>query len=871
MKQHSFGYWLKRRRKALDLTQVELASQVGCSAAAIRKIEADERRPSAQIVVRLAEVFNILPNEQTSFLRFARGDWRSAPARKSEDTPWRAVDVLPRSNLPASTTSLIGRKYEVDVVREYLSNASIRLVTLIGPPGIGKTRLSLEVAREVLSNFPNGVFFVPLAPLDDPKLVAPTIVQTLGFVETKNQPPLERLKDGIEDKKMLLVLDNLEHLIEGAAPLISELLMTCPHLKILTTSRESLRVPGEWLYSVPTLDVPDTSQLSSSEMEAVTEFPALALFAERARAVRSDFMLNTENVESIATICTQLDGLPLAIELIAARIRLMSPQSLLTHLNYQFTLYADGIRAVAPRQKTLHGAIAWSYDLLSVEEQRLFVYVSAFTGGFTLDAAGAIFSRTSTDKSVSDLITSLLDKSLLQRAIDERGELRFNMLMTIQQFALDHLRGMGEETEVRNWHLTYFLDLAEQADKEMHGPHQVEWTNRLGKELDNFRAALDWSVSNKKAELALRVLGALSWTWFVRDHFSEIRSWFDKIRALPEINDHPALYARLLNHMGMQSWLSGDFREARSVLEESQVIWLRLGADGERGLAGALVNLGLVACASEGDNKTAQSFFERSFEVYQKHGDQWGMAFVLFNLGGVVGERIDNNLALSLLEQSLDLFHQLGDVWGMGRASQWLGQHFLKQGNYEKARVYFDQHLRIDEGLHFKQGTMIALQNLGTLYRHQGDYAQAEQFYQKGLLICREYGGKWELSNNFYYLGLLALHRNDYLLARQYFIDYFNLARTIYAGGIDACDLCTGLAAVAAGTNQPKRAARLYGAAQALFESTDYQIPPFDLAEFDRHIQIARDQLGEATFEALAAEGHAMTMEQAIVYALEDK
>jgi len=322
--------------------------------------------------------------------------------------------------------------------------------------------------------------------------------------------------------------------------------------------------------------------------------------------------------------------------------------------------------------------------------------------------------------------------------------------------------------------------------------------------------------------------------------------------------------------MGQQSWLSGDFREAHALLEESRAIWLKLGADGERGLAGALVNLGLVASSNAGDNKTSQSFFERSFELYQKHGDQWGMAFVLLSLGGVLGEQIDNNLALSLLEQSLDMFHQLGDVWGMGRASQWLGQHFMKQGNYEKARAYFDQHLRIDEGLHFKQGTMIALQNLGTLYRHQGDYAQAERFYQKGLIICREYGGKWELSNNFYYLGLLALHRNDYLLARQYFIDYFNLARTIYAGGIDACDLFTGLAAVAAGTSQPERAAKLYGAAQAVIEMTDYRIPPFDLAEFDRHIQFAREQLGEVAFEVLAAEGRAMTIEQAVTYALEN-
>ena len=869
MQQHSFGHWLKRRRKAFDLTQVEFASQVGCSAAAIRKIEADERRPSAQTVERLAEVFNILPNEQTSFLRFARGDQRSAPAKESEDAPWRAVDVLPRSNLPAPTTSLIGRKYEVDVIREYLSNASIRLVTLIGPPGIGKTRLSIEVALETLSDFPDGVFFIALAPLDDPNLVAPTIVQTLGFAETERKLPIERLKDGIGDRQMLLVLDNLEHLIESAAPLASELLMNCPRLKILTTSREALRVPGEWLYSVPALDVPDASQLTSIDIEAVTEFSALALFAERARAVRSGFKLTAGNVESVAAICTQMDGLPLAIELIAARIRLMSPHSLLTRLNDQFTLYADGMRAVSARQKTLYSAVAWSYDLLSEEEQKLFARLSVFSGGFTLEAAESIFSRTVTDNSVSDLIALLLDKSLLQHTFDEHGEPRFNMLVTIQQFARDRLRHMGEEAEVRNWHLAYFLDLAEQADKEIHGSNQLKRLDHMENEHDNFRAGLDWCVSERHTESALRLLGALGWAWNVQNHYSEMRSWFDGICVLPGIAAYPALYARLLNHTGLQNWLSGEFLEARSVLNESQTIWLTLGVEGERGLAEALRFMGMAALSSAGDNKTAQSLCEQSLELYQKHGEKWGIAAVMFNLGWIADERNDDALALSLLEQSLDLFRQLGDVWGVGRASQFLGQHFMKQGNYKKARASFDQHLRIDEELNFKQGTMVALQNLGTLYRQQGDYDQAEQFYEMGLAMCREYGlSDWGFG--LYCLGLVALHRNTYSIARQRFTDNFNLARKIYDEKLSACDLLTGLAAVAAGTNQPKRAARLYGAAQALFETTDYQIPPFDLAEFDRHIQFAREQLGDANFEALAAEGRAMTMEQAVAYALED-
>ncbi len=414
MEEASFGEWLNHQRSGRGVTQKQLAQQIGCATITLRKIESGERRPSGQIAKRIAEIFSISPKEQKDFLRFARGDGSKVPARKTSDAPWLPSVGAPRTNLPASLTSFIGREQEMAVVQGYLLDPTIRISTLTGPPGIGKTRLSLAAAQEAISGFKDGVFFVALAPLERPGWMALTIIQALGFAEMERKPPLEQLKDGIGDRQILLVLDNLEHLIDESAALVSDLLSACPCLKILATSREALRVPGEWIYPVPALKMP-SGQLQS--MEQVSQYAALGLFVERARAVRPDFVPTTDHLQTVATICSQLDGLPLAIELIAARIRWMSPQTLLAKLNDQFILSADGMRAVPARHKTLNNAIRWSYDLLTPEEQNLFTRLSVFSGGFTLDAAEAIFSHTVMGKSVPELIAFLADKSLLQRTL----------------------------------------------------------------------------------------------------------------------------------------------------------------------------------------------------------------------------------------------------------------------------------------------------------------------------------------------------------------------------------------------------------------------------------------------------------------------
>lgn len=518
MAEVSFGEWLKRRRMAAGWTQAQLALQISCSTSALKKIEREERRPSTQIVQRIADIFDIAPQEQPRFLRFARGDSQAEFSEILEDAPWRTPTRSASSNLPATPSSLIGRDLEIAAVRDYLVSDGIRLVTLIGPPGIGKTRLSIESARTASLDFPDGVFFVALAPLNDPTLLAVTVAQALGYVGVRNRSAAEQLKEGIGDKPILIVLDNCEHLIEDVARLASLLLSACSQVRILATSRESLRISGEWLYPVPALEAP--REPVSTELQTASNFPALALFVERARAVRPDFDLNSENINAVSAICTRLDGLPLAIELIAARVRLMPPKALLERLDDQFILSADGMRAASTRQNTLRNAIGWSYNLLSQEEQELFAYLSVFSGRFTLKIAEKIFSEKGAARSVGALIASLFDKSLLQRALPARGEAGLTMLVTIRQFALDQLRQMGKEANVRNRHLAYLIDVAASAEQEMRGARQIEWLRRLDALSDDLRAALEWAIETRQTQPALQLARKLHWYWFVRGDYT---------------------------------------------------------------------------------------------------------------------------------------------------------------------------------------------------------------------------------------------------------------------------------------------------------------------------------------------------------------
>ena len=822
----SFGEWLKRQRSGRGLTQEQLAHQIGCATITLRKIEAEERRPSAQIVERLAEIFEIPQHERTDFLKYTRGDWTKAPGESSNEMPWQSPKS-PRTNLPASVTSFIGRETEQNEVIDLLTKN--RLVTLTGAGGIGKTRLSIESAQQSLANFADGVFFIALAPLEHPNLVLPTVLQTLGFVEAKSQSPLEQLKEGIGEKQMLLVLDNCEHLIEAIAALVSDLLSACPRLKILTTSREALRVPGEWLYAVPPLDVP--KEISS--VDVGSQFSALTLFTERARAVRSDFTLNAENLPPVASICARVDGLPLAIELIAARMRLMSPQALLDRWSGQFILTADGLRSASERQKTLNHAIRWSYNLLSAEEQKLFAYLSVFLGGFTLEAVEAMFWQTLTGQSVSDLVASLLDKSLLQRALEHeaRAEPRYTMLVTIQEFARERLLEMGEATEIRDRHLTYFCELAEQARPGLHGAGQLAWLDRLDAEHGNIRAALNWAQESGAVVEGLHLATDLEWFWIWRAYLREPRLALENLLARPLPADQIQALAGGHHVVGFLEWLLGNFITGHVHAQESERLCLLLGPEDKANLADARLLLLFYAdfTVAKDQRQVIRQRYEEVLGLFQEAGDQWKIAYTIFCMGNVLRRNGDTVGARQAFEQSLRLFRECGDNFGASEPNRLLAHIAVDEGKYAEARASLEEIHRFYRQARLNIWIDIPLWMLGVIAIREGDYARAKEWYTECLLFDEQIG----LSNQL-------------------------------------AECLIGFAGIASAEKRFERAAQLLGAGEAEVEMREIPLENIDRIELQRLTAVLRRELGDARFETLASQGRAMTMEQAIAYALEE-
>ncbi|MDQ6694889.1 MAG: tetratricopeptide repeat protein [Chloroflexota bacterium] len=776
----SFGPWLRQRRKVLRLTQEELAALISCSAAMVRKIEAGERAASQQMAELLAEVFGVVQGERPAFVQFGQGQLNT---HAMERALWQTLHTAKAhlTNLPAPLTALVGRGRVLESLHKLLLLDSERLFTLTGPPGIGKTRLSLEVGAQLLDHFEDGVFFVSLAPIVDPDLVLTAIAHALGIPDKGAESLLATLQRLLSDKQMLLLLDNFEQVLD-ASPFVLELLGSCLHLKILITSREALHVYGEQQFPVPVLDIVNPENLPP--VQVMMSIPSIALFLERARAVKSDFVLTQQNAGAVAAICARLDGLPLAIELAAAHVRLFSPREMQAYIDGRLPLLTGGPANLPARHRTLSAAIDWSYDLLNHGEQILFARLGVFVGGCTLGAAEAVCNaRDDLAFNAKDGIESLLDKNLLKREEGVAGESRFTMLETLRDYAMRRLEGREETTVIGRLHTEYYLAFAEAFKLEMRGPNQVTWFRRVEQEQDNMKVALRWANANSETTLGLRLVLSLWWFWTVRGNVNEGGRWLEGL--LTHGGSEPLLRAEALNAAGQVAWARGDLQLAASYLDESLALYNDL-AD-RRGVGRTLRIIANLA-RDRGDYVRSRSYYERSLAILSDVGDTEGMALLLISMGENARYENDYDAAHALYERGMKISHDLGS----------------------------------------KQLIAIILSNLGNLEHHEGHNELAEELFSESLQLQRELGER-----------------------------------------LITAECLAGLSSIARSEMQPNIAVKLLAAADQLLRSAGFQLNDVNRQDNDSELAEARKLVDPLIFDQLWAEGHAMTMQQAIDYALE--
>ncbi len=625
----------------------------------------------------------------------------------------------PASNLPTPPTPLIGRERDASEVRQRLLNSHVRLLTLTGPPGIGKTRLALYVAREVLEQFRDGVFFVDLAPITDPALVISAIAERLAVKEAGRRTLRELIAHDLRDKQVLLVLDNFEQVME-AAPEISALLEACPRIKVMVTSRASLRLSWEHEFPVPPLEVPSLAPLPP--LEALPGYSAIALFVDRARAVRPDFALTPGNGRPAAEICARLEGMPLAIRLAAARVKLFCPKVILDRLWPRLDLLAGGERDVPPRQQTLRGAIAWSYGLLGAETRVLFERLSVFNGNFSLEAVERVCTpEGDLGAPLLEGLAALVDQSLLRRASTTDAASRFRMLGVIREFAAEQLTARGDAERLRRRHAGFCVALAETAQTKLESPDQDVWLGRLELEHDNLRGALGWAIEREEAEIALLLAAALTRFWLMRGHHTEARGWLD--RALAVGGGAPTLArAKALRAAAHLSWIQGDYSRAAKLAEESLVLSRELGDT--YGIPFSLHSLGLHAYLT-GDHGRGEALLEESLSLARAQGDAWLVSLVLTTLGRVVSRQGDSTRAARLLEESLGVAQSIGDKWLVSFALASLGTVRCRQGDFERAAVLFGESLSLARTLGDRWWLAWSLEGMAEVAQNRGQPERA--------------------------------------------------------------------------------------------------------------------------------------------------
>jgi predicted ATPase len=746
----------------------------------------------------------------------------SAPDLPSEFPSLMALEAY-RTNLPLQPTPLVGREREVGEIVDRVRREEVRLLTLTGPGGTGKTRLALQAGAELLEGFDDGVFFIALATITDPAQVPSAIAGPLGVKESAEQPLLETLKSHLQEKHLLLVLDNFEQVLDGAT-IVAELLTACPKLRVLATSRIPLSLYGEQEYPVPPLVVPDPRALPP--LKVLTQYESVRLFVERARAIKPDFAVTNESAPAVAEICARLDGLPLAIELAAARVRVLPPQKMLQRLGDRLKLLRGGARDLPTRQQTLRGTIDWSNDLLNEEEKALFARLSVFAGGRTLEAIEEICDPEGNLDALEG-VESLVEKSLLRQEEGSGGAApRFVMLETVHEYAREKLQESGEAEEVKKHHAEYFLALAEEGESGLRRPEAATWLERLEVEHDNLRAALSWALAQEKeVELGLRLAGALWRFWWIRSHYSEGLRWLENALAV-DGRGSPSVRAMALAGIGEIASHQGDLDQAQEACEEGLELLAHEASEAKIYL---LLSLGKVARMRE-DYRWATQVNEESVALSREMRDTWGLASSLLSSALATQMQGDSERATELYEESMNLFREWGD----------------------------------------KQGLAFCSLNLGLVAITQGDLVRAAKLTEEAVALFRELGSRGDVSVNLNNLGWIAFLRNDLGKAVDLYKQSMALAWETGMYTVVLDDL-VGFACLAGAQGDAVRAAQLCGAAEALHEATGYPQDPISHAEMEPYLASGRSKVHEAVWEEAWEEGRTMTLEEAVSYALEEE
>jgi predicted ATPase/class 3 adenylate cyclase len=769
----------------------------------------------------------------------------------------KTLDSFP-NNLPAQLTTFIGREHEITEVKQELE--SHRLVTLTGSGGTGKTRLSLQVAVGLLEEFEHGVWFVELAPLTDPDLIPQTILSTIGLREQPGKMPIEILKEYLHEKSILLVLDNCEHLIEASAKLSNTLLNAAPKLKIMASSREALGIKGEASYPVPSLSLPDIKHLPV--IERLSQYEAVRLFIDRASLVSPHLDLNKDNAPSIAQICCRLDGIPLAVELAAARVKMMSVEQISKRLDDRFRLLTGGARTSLPRQQTLRALIDWSYDLLAENERLLLRRLSVFAGGWTLEATEEVCvgEGIETD-AVLDLLTQLVNKSIVVVVEhSQSGETRYRMLETIRQYAREKLLEVGGGEAIRDQHLAYFVKLIEQAEPELHRSNQVFWLNKLDDEIDNFRMAVEWALVND-VESGLRI-AAIPWRfWLGRTYLQEVDKWLKQL--LEQYKATNTLHAQALAIHSLCKFRHGDFSETIKLAKQSLEKARTLSDKQTEALSLAFLGVFMVAQGTVGDGTP---LLEEALAIYRLLGDKVGQADTAERLA------INNNdmeRAIAYTKESLALARELGDLSGMVFRLCWLSRLMFWTGDFLSPIVWLKEALSIAGQLGNQTSELDVIHTYGDLSYWQGNYPQAITHFENLIQRSEKIGD--------HYLNLWAHVKMAYAVLREgkiqqaYEIFRESIHRAQKADLIIALVFAVeGLASLYVNQDQPERALRLFAWADAMRQRIGDHRPPVEQDSVERDLAVIHSTLNDDVFLKLSTEGSALTTEQAIALALEN-